>query len=339
MHRVVTTGDRTLRYVVPYGASNSSVRTRCLAWLDELSARSPGTRTSVSGPGFDGVTDESDCVVVLRNVHRFSRGRRESQVLRRAPLGVYELDDGLPWDDGRLAGHRSWRKRPWPRSLIARRAARSADRVIAGNPVLAEWASEHCRDVRVIPTCVRPQDYEPRTSWARGDVALIGWIGSPATEQYLWDIAEPLAEVCRRSSARLQIVSGPGTCPPALQTYVDRIEWTPHATTTIGRWDIGIMPLRDGPYERAKCGYKLLQYAASAVPAVGSPVGYNVNILSAMGAPSPTSGDDWVAVLSALLADESARRALAASGLAVAEQHSYERWFSAWSDAVGLGES
>ena len=39
------------------------------------------------------------------------------------------------------------------------------------------------------------------------------------------------------------------------------------------------MPLHDGVYERAKCGYKLLQYAASGVPAVGSPVGVNVSIL------------------------------------------------------------
>ena len=69
----------------------------------------------------------------------------------------------------------------------------NADRMIVGNAVLADWAAGRCADVRVIPTCVEPSDYRPRTAWDIGRPPVIGWIGSPATEPYLTGIAPALA--------------------------------------------------------------------------------------------------------------------------------------------------
>ncbi len=36
------------------------------------------------------------------------------------------------------------------------------------------------------------------------------------------------------------------------------------------QFDIGIMPLPDGSFERGKCGYKLIQYMACGKPVVAS---------------------------------------------------------------------
>jgi glycosyltransferase involved in cell wall biosynthesis len=39
------------------------------------------------------------------------------------------------------------------------------------------------------------------------------------------------------------------------------------------------MPLRDGPWERGKCGYKIIQYMACGLPVVASAVGTNSDIV------------------------------------------------------------
>ena len=332
-----------LDIVVPYPASNSSVRTRSIEWVRRLERRSGDSATPIRfhGPGFDGTDVGDERVLLLRNARRFTRGRHEAKLLARACLGVYDLDDGLPWDDGNLPGLGRWWKRPWPRSLVARRAASAADRVIAGNDTIASWASAHCRDVRVIPTCVEPGDYRHRTSWAIGSEPVVGWIGSPATQGYLLDIAEPLREIHRRTHARVEIVGADESVLSAIGDFVTVQPWDADtAGSVIADWDVGLMPLRDGLYERAKCGYKLLQYAASGVPAVGSPVGVNESILRGMEAPAPNRVDEWAdAVVAVLEATADRRAAMASAGDSVAAAHSYDRWFPEWLAAIGEADS
>jgi glycosyltransferase involved in cell wall biosynthesis len=302
--------------VVPYTPSNSSVRARAVHWVERLVGAGRVQRDEVvmHGPGFGRErVPEHAPVFLLRNARRLTRGGFERRLLERASLGVYDLDDGLPWDDGRLPGLGRWSKRAFPRSLVAARAASAADRLVVGNEVLADWGSEYCPDVRLIPTCVEPSDYRPRTSWEVGERPTIGWIGSPATEPYLLEIGPALEEVNRRSGARLHMISGAGNVPPSLARFTTKTSWSPASPASIGSWDIGIMPLRDGVYERAKCGYKLLQYAASGVPAVGSPVGINRRLIDEMDGVATSSLDEWVDALMEMI----------------------DSWESSWLDAVG----
>jgi glycosyltransferase involved in cell wall biosynthesis len=325
--------------IVPYSATNSTVRTRGLHWIDRAVAagRVDRDEVRVHGPGFArSLVPERVPLLLLRNGRRLTRGRHEARALRRALPGVYDLDDGLPWDDGSLPGLGHWTKRPFPRSLIARRAAMAADRVVVGNEVLADWARDHCADVRVVPTCVEPDEYRVRESWEVADPPVLGWIGSSATEGYLIAIAGALAEVHRRTGARLAMISGNGPVPPELAAFTDKTVWTIESVRLIADWDVGLMPLRDGVYERAKCGYKLLQYAASGVPAIGSPVGVNRHLLDDMRGVGPLDLGEWVEALTTVLGESARQRSeRAAAGLQVAHAYSYDSWEDAFLDAVG----
>lgn len=328
--------------IVPYPASNSTVRTRALHWIDRAVAAGQLGEGDVvvHGPGFlDVPIERGRPTLLIRNARRVTRGRSEARLLNSASPGVYDVDDGLPWDNGNLPGLGHWTKRPFPRSLLAKRAAGAADRVIAGNSVLADWASHHCADVRVIPTCIEPSDYTVRTDWEIGGSPRLGWIGSPATEHYLVDIALQLGEVHRRTGARLEMVSGPGEIPAELAPFSERTAWSIESTRHIAAWDIGLMPLRDGVYERAKCGYKLLQYAASGVPAVASPVGVNRELLASMDGLAAESETEWVDALCSLIEESATRRAArAAAGLVVSTSYSYDQWHDEFIDAVGWVE-
>jgi glycosyltransferase involved in cell wall biosynthesis len=325
--------------VVPYPASNSSVRTRALHWIDRLADAGVVDRDDVAvhGPGFSSGRDRPDGPVLLqRNVRRITRGGIEERWLRAGVPGVYDLDDGLPWDDGNLPGLGRWWKRPFPRSLVARRAASAADRVIAGNEIIAEWAHDWCDDVRIVPTCIEPHDYDVRTDWSLPDHPTIGWIGSPATEPYLRSVAPALAAMADRHGATLEIISGAGETAAELTSFSSRIRWRPGIERRIANWDLGIMPLADGVYERAKCGYKLLQYAASGVPAVVSPVGVNASMIERMDGFAAGSLAEWTEALDAALSETADRRARRAEhGLRVAGEYAYDAWQSAWADAVG----
>jgi glycosyltransferase involved in cell wall biosynthesis len=79
--------------------------------------------------------------------------------------------------------------------------------------------------------------------------------------------------------------------------------------------DIGIMPVPDRPFERGKCGYKLIQYMACGLPVVASPVGVNRQIVTPdYNGLLATSETEWKAALSLLISDADLRSKLGRNG-------------------------
>ena len=181
-----------------------------------------------------------------------------------------------------------------------------ADLVIAGSSYLGRRAvAAGARAVAEVPTVVDLGHYPERGIVAHrsGRPFTIGWIGSSLTSAYL----EPLRPVLRTllDNVALRIVLI-GAAPDALAGLpVDRVSWSPDSEAAeLARCDVGIMPLPDLPWERGKCGYKLIQYMASSLPVVASPVGANREIV----VPDETgflaaTDAEWVSCLSQLALD------------------------------------
>ena len=99
-------------------------------------------------------------------------------------------------------------------------------------------------------------------------------------------------------------------------TGVVPIEWS--EATEVGelqRLSIGIMPVLDKPFQRGKCGYKLIQYMACGLPVVASPVGVNSEIVrpGLNGALADTP-EEWLAALAQLADDPALRTRLGGEG-------------------------
>jgi glycosyltransferase involved in cell wall biosynthesis len=200
----------------------------------------------------------------------------------------------------------------------ARRLAAGADLVVVGNCWLAEiWRQWH-RSVEVLSTPVDTGRY------AVGPLPgkpAIGWIGSADNLPYLTRI-EPAFE---RVVARFPDTEIAVCCdrPPELARLPVRyVPWSPEAEGDfLGSISIGVMPLADGPWERGKCSFKMLQYMAAGRPCVVSPVGMNAELLreAELGLAATTT-DEWAEALSSLLAEPDTAARLGAAGRAVAAE-------------------
>jgi glycosyltransferase involved in cell wall biosynthesis len=139
----------------------------------------------------------------------------------------------------------------------------------------------------------------------------IGWIGTPMNDAYLALIAEPLRRLHADYGARLRLIGGTGRLS-IQDVAIDNVAWREDTEAMeLARCHVGVMPLRDGPWERGKCGYKVIQYMAAARPAVASAFGASTSII----VPGETgfladSTEEWVAALGGLAADRERTRKL-----------------------------
>lgn len=235
------------------------------------------------------------------------------------------LLDGVPtvvdYDDAIFHRYDQHRSR-WVRAALGNKidaVMHHAAVVIAGNDYLAERAcGAGARRIEIIPTAVDLRRYAVR-GLARSDARFtVGWIGTPQTAGYLTEIAPALRRFHELGEVRFVFVG----CPAGLDLGVpyEARAWT-EATEALdlASFDCGLMPLRDGPFERGKCGYKLIQYMACGVPVIASPVGVNRQIVTSANGFLPATTDDWFDALQILRADEVTARRMGASGRELVE--------------------
>ena len=340
--------------VTPYGRAGPSSRVRIHSWLERVQA--PVVTSSYlshrnSSPGFllrhprailaaerrlrRMASARPSYLLLHREASPLSRGGLEKRLLDSAGFSVYDVDDALHEDRGEGGPHRKLA----PKAPKANLAARRASRVIAGNPTLAEWASDLNDDVVLIPSCVDPGSYTSKADYTVDDPPRLGWIGSPDNETYLGLVADVLTEVNRRTGARLTLIGTTQESLGDLERMIDRVPWseeTQHAT--IARFDLGLAPLPDDPYTRGKCGYRLLQFGAAGVPVVGSPVGVNRSILAQFGMPAAEATTEWLdGVVELLTASRERRGELGRRARDVTEsEYSYDAWLEPWREATGF---
>jgi glycosyltransferase involved in cell wall biosynthesis len=159
-----------------------------------------------------------------------------------------------------------------------RKVMHRADTVVVGSEYLADYARwSGAGRIENLPSVV---DLD-RFSWQRKEQGefRIGWIGSPITAPYLGLIREALEATFRQVSARLVLI-GAGNQDPLPGMEKENLPWSVASEVAdLQSLDVGIMPLVDGPFERGKCGYKIVQYMACGLPVIASPVGGNQRIL------------------------------------------------------------
>jgi hypothetical protein len=211
---------------------------------------------------------------------------------------------------------------------------RKAACTIAGNETLAAEARRHSSRVRVVPTLVDTDAYAVKKPDAVGPVVRVAWLGSDLSiRETLFPHLDVLARAQAITPFKLVVISRPR--PVITHPTLDWmfVEWSPQLERRISEHaEIGVMPLQDTPWQRAKCGLKLLEYLAAGLPAIASPVGINAGILQRSGGGRAASTpDEWVSALVELCADPDLRARLGARGRSYCVKHySIAAWLPTW---------
>lgn len=236
----------------------------------------------------------------------------EELFAERANFLVFELDDAI-WlcvEDA-----------PVPPLWTARKAEKTAelaDRVIAGNEFLADWARRYCDDVVVIPTAAGDW-IEPRRGPREPGLVRVGWSGHSNGAHFVNHVMDAVEAARRRTEFELAVISRPEAMQvirdvPGLDRHL--LLWeSPETEARLTHFDLGLMPLDDSEFAKGKCAFKLIRYMAAGLPVVASPVGMNSEVViegeTGFLASSP---EEWEDAIVTLVEDDELRERMGKAG-------------------------
>jgi glycosyltransferase involved in cell wall biosynthesis len=193
---------------------------------------------------------------------------------------------------------------------------RASTAVTTSSKVIAERCAALGVQPHVLPNAIDSTRYARNARDA--DLVTIAYCGSPSHQDDIYLITAGLRELLRAFPGRVRVISL--GCPiPELDGHGDYVHYAHVAATDYPRVlselciDIGLAPLRDTDFNRAKSDIKYLEYSATGAATIASPVtpyldSVNQNRGDLLSANTPEA---WSAAMRRLVEEPQVRRRLA----------------------------
>ena len=255
-----------------------------------------------------------DVAVIQRDLFPFGPPILERILARRDVRLVYDTDDATYLRPAFTPNSPFQRLRRFEKVAEVVTRARW---VSAATEPIAGWARGYNSNVSVVPMALDLATYDrARQARAASHTLTLGWAGTAGGLRYLHSLAPVLRDLASTHDFRLRVLSGGyrQVCLPGVP--VDARPWRPETgLEEMARFDIGLVPLDDTPFERAKFPFKLLQYTALKVPLVSAGVGLAASVIHhGENGLLANSTEDWRDALTTLIADANLRQKLGIAG-------------------------
>ena len=224
---------------------------------------------------------------------------------------IYDFDDAIWIPGGEKA---SWQKKVFKSTWKVKHIIKWAYKVSCGNEYLYNYATKYNQHVVLLPTVFDTErSKNRRISGAPANRTVVGWTGSHTTLHNLEEIQQVIPELKKEIDFDFYIISNKA---PAWDFDFIFKKWEEASEVEdLLKMDIGVMPLKQGPWFEGKCGFKLIQYHAFGIPAVASAVGVNqsITIHNKTGFIAHNK-DEWKTYLKRLITDSLLRAEMGKAG-------------------------
>lgn len=195
--------------------------------------------------------------------------------------------------------------------------------IIAGNETIEKVLQPISHNISVWPSVVNTELYKPAIQRHPG-VVRIGWTGSAGPRRdHLPQLRPIMCRLAQIEQFEFIVISDqdPQLAWPGVTTRF--FPWTEETEVSTLQWlDIGVMPLFNREFDRAKCGMKAVQYMGIGIPAVVSPIGTNTSIvLDGQTGFHAHTDDEWVEKLLLLIRKPALREQMGRAAYTRVEQH------------------
>lgn len=171
--------------------------------------------------------------------------------------------------------------------------------VFAGNSYLAKRAENAgAKNITILPTVIDTKRYKVLSNKETNKFTL-GWIGSPSTYKYIEELIPTFRKIREKYPLFQVNIIGAKQIYESQDNFINYIPWKENTEVEeINKFDVGIMPLHNTPWELGKCSYKLIQYMGCAKPIIGSPVGMNNDVIIEGYNGFVVKNNDWYSAIS-----------------------------------------
>ena len=199
-----------------------------------------------------------------------------------------------------------------------------AKAIIVSTDYLKECYKPFNKNIFVVPNCIDFQRWDKVVSIKNlGSRIRIGWAGGANHEDDL-DILVPVIPIVleKRKDVEFYFVHGVSTKIRELSKRYNRIKWTHkwehidkyHHFISNFRFDVGLAPIVDSRFNRAKSNLRWLEYSALKIPTIAADIEpYKKAIKSGETGILVKSTDEWVSAILDLVDNETKRRKIGLS--------------------------
>jgi glycosyltransferase involved in cell wall biosynthesis len=220
------------------------------------------------------------------------------------------------------------------------RLIRDAKVVVCGNRFIAEYAESKGAKAAIIPTIADTSLFSPDD--VDNDPPVIGWVGTHSTFPFLGSVFPVLQQLAKKHRFVLRLVGTGRESVDLPGVEIDLKEWSlEREPSDFSSFDVGLYPMTtilsaNEDWLKGKSGFKAIQYLASGVPFVMTPVG----VCAEIGVNGEThfnaeSDEDWYNSLDKLLSDANFRKRMGERARSYSlENYTIEKWSAVLADVL-----